>query len=79
MTFTELDQVIFAAKRPEDVFSRWEDEKSRFEREVRDYFLGHPRYLEFEISDPNVPDLIAKLLGRPMDGSCWGHYRTNAA
>ena len=79
MTFTELDQVIFAARTPEDVYSRWSDEKSRFEREVRDYFRDHPHYLEFEISDPTAPRRIAKLLGRSMEESCCGHYRTNVA
>lgn len=77
MTFTQLDQLIYAASSADEVFTRWAEEKSRFEHNVRDHFRNHPRYLEFDIADPTVPLQIRDLLGCDMDVSHWGHYRTN--
>jgi len=77
MSFTQLDQLIYAASGPDEVFKRWSDEKDRFESEVRDHFRGHPRYLEFDIADSRVPRQICDLLGRDLDLSQWGHHRTN--
>lgn len=76
-TNVELEMGILNTRDPRQVEATWRREKHAFERDVRDYFAGHPRFLEFDITDAEAPVKIARLLGRTMDQSLWGHYRTN--
>ncbi len=76
-TNVELEMRILNTRDPNEVRETWRREKLAFEREVRDYFKGNDRFLELEIADPDVPGRLSAFLGRPLDPSHWGRYRTN--
>lgn len=76
-TNVELEMRLLNTQDPQRVVERWRKERTDFEREVREYFVGHDRFLEIEISNPEAPGRIADLLGMDLDRSCWGHHKTN--
>lgn len=41
------------------------------------YFRHNPRFLEVDIADPDLPERIARLIGRRMEAAHWKHIRTN--
>lgn len=76
-TNLELEMQILKTDDPKRVLEKWKSEKEVFEREVREYFAGCERFLEFDISDPEAPQKISKLLQQPLDASHWSHQKTN--
>jgi hypothetical protein len=76
-TNVELEMRILNTTDPQDVVDTWHKEKISFESDVRRYFSGNDRFLEFDIKDPEAPALIADLLGMQLDPRHWGHHRTN--
>ncbi len=76
-TNVELEMRILNTKDTQDVIDTWKKEKLDFEKEVRRYFSSNPKFLELDITAPDVPQQISKLLGRALDLSQWRHYRTN--
>lgn len=78
-TNVEVEMRILNTKDPLAVLRRWKSERENFEREVREYFSGHGRFLEVDIGDIDAPRKIADLLGRPLDASLWSHHKTNKA
>ncbi len=73
----ELEMRMLNTTDPRVVVDRWKKERQDFEREVRVYFAGNPRFLEFEITDPEAPRLISRLLGLELDAAHWKHHKTN--
>lgn len=76
-TNVELEQRILNTTDPQEVVDTWKKERLDFEREVRAYFAGNRRFLEFDIKDPDAPHKIGDLLGVTFDYSHWGHHTTN--
>ena len=78
-TNVELEMRILNTTDPLAVLRRWKSEREHFEREVREYFADNRRFLEIDIRDAEAPSKISLLLGRRLDGSLWGHHKTNKA
>ena len=78
-TNVELEMRILNTTDKQSVVDTWKKEKLDFEREVREYFSGNPRFLEFDISDTEAPQKLSRLLGMDLDASHWGHRTTNKA
>ncbi len=75
----ELEMRILNTKDPQEVVDTWKKAKVDFEREIRKYFAGNSRFLEFDIKDPDAPHKLSGLLGMKLDPSHWGHHTTNRA
>jgi hypothetical protein len=76
-TNVELEMQILNTTDPQEVVDTWNREKTVFEENIRRYFAGNDRFLEFDIKDPEAPQRIADLLGMPLDPTHWEHHRTN--
>jgi hypothetical protein len=55
----------------------WARERNAFEADVRRYFRHNPRFLEIDITDPDLPSRVSRLIGMTMDATHWKHIRTN--
>ncbi|HMP89377.1 MAG TPA: hypothetical protein PJ991_04205 [Kiritimatiellia bacterium] len=77
-TNVELEMKLLNTRNPQDVLDTWQRERLAFEQEVRAYFAGNHRFLDLDITDPDVPGKIAAFLGRQLDPAHWGHIRTNS-
>jgi hypothetical protein len=78
-TNVELEMRILNTKDPQDVVDAWKKARVNFEQEIRKYFAGSTRFLEFDITDPDVPQKLSRLLGIDLDPAHWGHHTTNRA
>lgn len=58
---------------PEIVFELWRKQKTEFEREVRSYFEGNPRFLDLQIDQPDICGKLGSFLGRKFDDAHWRH------
>jgi hypothetical protein len=76
-TNVDLEMRHLNTREPCDVVEKWREERADFEREVRAYFTGNPRFMEIDIADADAPRQISALLGMDLDISGWGHYKTN--
>ncbi|MEI6337228.1 MAG: hypothetical protein WCQ57_01435 [Verrucomicrobiota bacterium] len=76
-TNVELEMRILNTNDPKKILEKWKHEKEAFEREVREYFSGNERFLEFDISDPAAPQKISALLAMELDVSHWAQHKTN--
>ncbi len=76
-TNVELEMKLLNTRDPQKVFDRWKQERLAFEREVRDYFAGNPRFLEIDIKDPELPGKLSAFIGVPLDPVHWRQHKTN--
>jgi hypothetical protein len=76
-TNLELEMRRLNTNDPQEAVRPWSRERDAFEAEVRRYFQHHPRFLEIDITDPDLPQRIARLIGRDLDPVHWKHIRTN--
>jgi hypothetical protein len=56
---------------PEKIADLWRLEKETHEAGARRYFSGHPRFLEIDIHEPDIPDKFSKLLDMEFDPRMW--------
>ena len=76
-TNLELEMRRLNSTDPQEAVQLWVRERNAFEAEVRRYFRGNPRFLEIDITDPDLPRRISRHIGRTMDPAHWKHIRTN--
>ena len=76
-TNLELEMRRLNTTDPQEAVQLWVRERNAFEAEVRRYFRGNPRFLEIDITDPDLPRRISRHIGRAMDPAHWKHIRTN--
>ena len=76
-TNLELEMRRLNTTDPQEAVQLWVRERNAFEAEVRRYFRGNPRFLEIDITDPDLPRRISRHIGRTMDPAHWKHIRTN--
>jgi hypothetical protein len=76
-TNLELEMRRLNTTDPEKAVRLWARERTAFEDEVRRYFRGNQRFLEIDITDPDLPMRVSRLIGRPMDPAHWKRIRTN--
>jgi len=76
-TNLELEMRRLNTTDPEEAVQLWARERTAFEKEVRRYFRNNQRFLEIDIADPDLPQRISRLIGRPMDATHWKRIRTN--
>ena len=76
-TNLELEMRRLNTADPQEAVQLWVRERNAFEAEVRRYFRGNPRFLEIDITDPDLPRRISRHIGRTMDPAHWKHIRTN--
>jgi hypothetical protein len=76
-TNLELEMRRLNSTDPQEAVQLWVRERNAFEAEVRRYFRGNPRFLEIDITDPDLPRRISRHIDRTMDPAHWKHIRTN--
>jgi hypothetical protein len=76
-TNLELEMRRLGSTDRQEAVQLWARERSTFEAEVRRYFRHNPKFLEIDITDPDLPHRISRLIGRTMDAEHWKHIRTN--
>jgi len=76
-TNLELEMRRLNTTDPQEAVQLWVRERNAFEAEARRYFRGNPRFLEIDITDPDLPRRISRHIGRTMDPAHWKHIRTN--
>lgn len=76
-TLLQLEMRLFKADNPQRIFDKWRKERKQFEKEIRDYFSGYPRFLEIDISDADVPGKLSRFLGKPINPSLWQVHNSN--
>lgn len=76
-TNLELEMRRLNSTDPQEAVQLWVRERNAFEAEVRRYFRGNPRFLEIDITDPDLPRQISRHIDRTMDPAHWKHIRTN--
>ena len=74
--FSERHLKIRGIKTTEELSQAWASEKSRHEHEVREFFADHPRFLEIDINDQDVPSKLGKFLGRQFTDMKWKVVRS---
>jgi hypothetical protein len=76
-TNLELEMRRLNATDPQEALQLWVRERTEFEAEVRRYFRHNPKFLAIDISDPDLPHRISRLIGRTMDAAHWKRIGTN--
>ena len=76
-TNLELEMRRLNTTDPNEAVLVWTRERRTFEEDVRHYFRNHPRFLEIDIIDPELPQRIARFIDRSLDAGQWRHIRTN--
>lgn len=76
-TNLELEMRRLNTDDPEEAVQLWARERIAFEGEVRRYFRSNQRFMEIDITDPDLPHRVSHLINRPMDPAHWKQIRTN--
>ncbi|MGH6891224.1 MAG: hypothetical protein ACREEP_03085 [Dongiaceae bacterium] len=76
-TNLELEMQRLNTTDPQEAVQLWASQRNAFQAEVRRYFRNNPQFLEIDITDPDLPHRISRLIGRTMDAAHWRQIRTN--
>ena len=75
-SIVELEQQVLNTRDPEQVVDLWRTEKLRFEDGIRTYFRTHPRFLEIDILDADLPQKVSGFTTIELDAKHWKHHKT---
>ena len=74
--FSRRHLQIRGIKTTQELSLAWASEKSAHEQAVREFFLEHPRFLEIDINEHDVPSKLEKFLGREFAYTEWKVVRS---
>lgn len=76
-TNLELEMHVLNTSDPQRAIDTWTRERDDHARSVRDYFAGRSKFLDIDITDPEVPARLAEWLGMKLDPRHWQRIVTN--